>query len=1109
MNRIFRLVWNHQLNALVVVSEIATSRGSLVAGPVVVHLKVPLKLLALGLACALGSGSALASDNQTLSDLQALTDKYLPVQVDAEVALKTLVSATSATPPTSPLADVAAHVQVGLGARATAPVAPAPRPMAAAVRLGLDTRTPSRLPIAAAVHVPVEVNLADAVALDASADATLEADEALRASVAAGVAGSADVQAVQAQVQVADRNDKRVAADVSVQASALQNNRQGLVGGLLGGVGDLATVVGGVVENVGSTVAGSGLLGDLGNGLGNTVGDLGGVVGSIGSGLGGGVVNALPPGSPKAPAARDPNAGLIIGTGGLTGNLSELVGPTAQGLLGGDGYVRNGNLAVSSANVMQAYSVTNVLGIPTVNLSPVGTLLDGLGGATTGGDSHLTLIGGVTSDSYIYNINNGDPNGLLGLILPGQAPAWASKCVDLLVADIDCWALNPAQDYQVLMGDGAYANGSREVVIGANARHELPQVDANVAFPGAGLNDPTDPTGVPTADYAARMGHSVVVGDSAVGTANGQVLLGAEARSTQANSVALGFRSVADRGAQAAYSAYGLTASQVSAGEVSVGFAGGERQISNVAAGSAGTDAVNVAQLQGAISQISAAADIFAVSYDDDGTGQPNYAQVTLGNGAGPTTVTNLAAGAVNAGSSDAVNGAQLFAANQAVSTHLGGGSTLDANGNVTAPTYTINSVSSTGVVTPGTYTNVGSAFDAVSLSLANVAEQTDTVDRLAVKYDVDGSGNAINRVSLVGDGSGAAVAMGNLAAGQVNAGSTEAINGGQLFQTHSTLAAFFGGSTTFDGGTGLWTPPSFAISSFGISGSSNTDVYADVTSAFAAVDASLNTLNTRINQLPRLPSTSSPYFQVNSTKAAANASGTDSIAVGGVASASGAGSIAIGDAASATATNSVALGAGSVADRDNAVSVGSAAATRQITHVGDGTEATDAVNLRQLQASQQGTLRYDTTVQGDTNYNSVTLGAPAGGTTVVHNVGPGTAGTDAVNVDQLRAGMNQTLDASKAYTDERMGGFDRDLRRTDNRASAGVASALATAGLPQPSEAGRSMLAVAAGSYNGESGLAVGLSGVSEGGRFIFKASGSTNSRGEGGVSVGAGIQW
>jgi len=1108
MNRIFRLVWNHQLNALVVVSEIATSRGSLAAGPVVVHLKVPLKMLALGLACALGSGSALAADNQTLSDLQALTDKYLPVQVEAEAGLQALLPATSAAP-TSPLADVAAHLQAGLGSRTQPLATTAPQPVAAALRVNLTAGSASAPLAVTAVHVPIEVTLSDVVTLDAEVGATVDAEAALRASVSSTLAGSADMQALQAQVQVADRNDKLVSTDVSVQASALQGDRDGLLGGLLAGVGDVATVVGSAVQNVGNTLGGSGLLGDLGTALGSTVSDLGGVVDSVGSGLGGGGVNALPPGSPKAPAPSDPNAGLIIGTGGLTGSLSQLIGPTAQGLLGGDGYVRNGNLAVSSANVMQAYSVTNVLGIPTVNLSPVGALLDGLGGATTGGNSHLTLIGGVTSDSYIYNINNGDPNGLLGLILPGQAPAWASKCVDLLIADVDCWALNPAQDYQVLMGDGAYANGSREVVIGANARHELPQVDANVAFPGAGLNDPTDPTGVPTADYAARMGHSVIVGDSAVGSANGQVLLGAEARSTQANSVALGFRSVADRGAQAAYAAYGLTASQVSAGEVSVGFAGGERQISNVAAGSAGTDAVNVAQLQGAISQISAAADIFAVSYDDDGTGQPNYARVTLGNGAGPTVVTNLAAGGVAAGSSDAINGAQLFAANQAVSTHLGGGSALDASGNVTAPTYIINSVSSTGVVTPGTYTNVGSAFDAVSLSLANVAVQADTVDRLAVKYDVDGGGNALNRVSLVGDGSGAAVTIGNLAAGQVAAGSSEALNGGQLFQTHSTLAAFFGGNTAYNSGTGLWTPPSFTISTFGTSGSASTDTYADVTSAFAAVDASLNTLNTRINQMPQQPSTSSPYFQVNSTKAAASASGSDSIAVGGVATASGAGSIAIGDTATATAANSVALGAGSVADRDNAVSVGSATATRQITHVGDGTEATDAVNVRQLQASQQGTIRYDTTVQGATNYNSVTLGNAGGGTTVVHNVGPGTAGTDAVNVDQLRSGMNQTLDWSKAYTDERMSGFDRDLRRTDNRASAGVASAMATAGLPQPSEAGRNMLAVAAGSYNGESGLAVGLSGVSEGGRWIFKASGSTNTRGEGGVSVGAGIQW
>jgi trimeric autotransporter adhesin len=921
MNRIYRLVWNHRLNALVVVSEIATARGSLAAGPVVIHLKVPLKLLALGLACALGSGSALAAESQTRADLDALTNKYLPVQIDAEAALDARLGTAQGT-------SSAMQAQVSVLAD-TARVRPK---VVARIQAALPQRP--QLPD---VKVDTRLNL-DPQALGLQVAATVDAEDALRASVDAGIAGGTGIAAATAQVEIGDRNDKRVSADVSAQTNALSASRNGLVGGLLGG----------------------------------------------------GVVNALPPGSPKAPGPVDPNAGLIIGTGGLTGSLGQLVGPTAQNLFGGDGYVRNGNLAVSSANVMQTYSVTNVLGIPTVNLSPVGTLLNGLGGATTGGNSHLTLIGGVTSDSYIYNINNGDPNGLLGLILPGQAPAWANTCLDLAVADIQCWALNPAQDYQVLMGDGAYANGSREVVIGANARHALPQVDASVAFPGAGLNDPTDPTGVPTADYAARLGHSVVVGDSALGTANGQVLLGAEARSSQANSVALGFRSVADRGAQASYGAYGLTAAQVSAGEVSVGFAGGERQISNVAAGSAATDAVNVAQLQGAIAGITtAAANIFAVSYDDNGAGQPDYTRVTLGNGAGPT-------------------------------------------------------------------------------------------------------------------------AIGNLADGAVEAGSTEAINGGQLFQTHATLASYFGGSTAYDGGTGTWTPPSFAISSFGYNGSSTTTTYGDVSAAFAAVDASLNVLNTRIDlSQPSGTASLDPYVRVNSFKTAAVASGADSIAVGPVAAASGTGSVAIGDGATASADNSVALGAGSIADRDNAVSVGSADTVRQITHVGDGTEATDAVNVRQLQAAQQGTIRYDTTVQGATNYNSVTLGAPASGPTVVHNVGAGTAGTDAVNVDQLRSGMSQTLDSARAYTDERMGGFDRDLRRTDNRASAGVAAAMAVAGLPQPYEAGRSMAAIAAGSYNGESGVAVGLSGVSDGGRWIYKVSGSTNSRGEGGVSVGAGIQW
>jgi autotransporter adhesin len=210
-----------------------------------------------------------------------------------------------------------------------------------------------------------------------------------------------------------------------------------------------------------------------------------------------------------------------------------------------------------------------------------------------------------------------------------------------------------------------------------------------------------------------------------------------------------------------------------------------------------------------------------------------------------------------------------------------------------------------------------------------------------------------------------------------------------------------------------------------------------------------------------------------------------------------------------AQADNSVALGAGSVANRANTVSVGASGAGTPGGQRGRRLAGHRRGQRAPAAGSQQGTIRYDTTVNGATNYNSVTLGSTSSGPTTVRNVAAGTAGTDAVNVDQLKSGMAQTLDWSKAYTDERMGGFERDLRKTDNRASAGIASAMATAALPQPSEAGRSMASIAAGSYNGESGVALGISGVSEGGRWIYKFSGSTNSRGEAGVAVGAGIQW
>jgi len=84
-------------------------------------------------------------------------------------------------------------------------------------------------------------------------------------------------------------------------------------------------------------------------------------------------------------------------------------------------------------------------------------------------------------------------------------------------------------------------------------------------------------------------------------------------------------------------------------------------------------------------------------------------------------------------------------------------------------------------------------------------------------------------------------------------------------------------------------------------------------------------------------------------------ASGSNGVAVGNTATASGSNSTAVGANAQASANNSVALGAGSVATRDNTVSVGSTGNERQITNVAAGTQATDAVNVQQLNSAVGG----------------------------------------------------------------------------------------------------------------------------------------------------------
>lgn len=77
-----------------------------------------------------------------------------------------------------------------------------------------------------------------------------------------------------------------------------------------------------------------------------------------------------------------------------------------------------------------------------------------------------------------------------------------------------------------------------------------------------------------------------------------------------------------------------------------------------------------------------------------------------------------------------------------------------------------------------------------------------------------------------------------------------------------------------------------------------------------------------------------------------------------------------------------------------------------------------------------------------------------------------------------------------------------------NHKLSAGVASAAALALMPTPPVGGHYFTGSTA-SYNGQGALAIGLTGASETGKFIYKVGGSLTSRGAGAFGFGVGYRW
>ncbi|EGS9063987.1 autotransporter adhesin SadA [Salmonella enterica] len=230
---------------------------------------------------------------------------------------------------------------------------------------------------------------------------------------------------------------------------------------------------------------------------------------------------------------------------------------------------------------------------------------------------------------------------------------------------------------------------------------------------------------------------AIAMGASSSASGSYSMAMGVYADSSGAKSVALGYKSVAS-GATSAALGYQATAS----GDDSAAFGNGAQAI--------GTNSVALGTGSTALEDNS----------------------VAVGNSTTQRQITYVAKGDINANSTDAVTGAQIYSLSQSVADRLGGGASVNSDGTVNAPLYKVGT---------GIYNNVGSALSALNTSITNTEASVAGLAEDALLWDGNTSAFSANH-------SGSDSKITNLAAGTLAADSTDAVNGSQLFDTNEKV---------------------------------------------------------------------------------------------------------------------------------------------------------------------------------------------------------------------------------------------------------------------------------------------------------------------------------
>lgn len=373
------------------------------------------------------------------------------------------------------------------------------------------------------------------------------------------------------------------------------------------------------------------------------------------------------------------------------------------------------------------------------------------------------------------------------------------------------------------------------------------------------------------------------------------------------------------------------------------------------------------------------------------------------------SVITDVADGEISDSSSDAVNGSQLHGVSSYVVDALGGGAEVNADGTITAPTYTIANAD---------YDNVGDALNAIDTTLDD-----------ALLWDADAGENGAFSAAHGKDKTASLIT--NVANGAISAASSDAINGSQLYTTNKYIADALGGDAEVNA-DGTITAPTYTIANaeynnvgdaldalddnallwdetanggagaYNASHDGKASIITNVANGSISEDSTdavngsqLNATNMMIEQNTQIinqlaGNTDATYIQENGAGINYVRTNDDGLAFND-ASAQGVGATAIGYNSVAKGDSSVAIGQGSYSDVDTGIALGSSSVSsrviakgsrdtsitengvvigydttdgellgalsigddgkyRQIINVADGSEAHDAVTVRQLQ---------------------------------------------------------------------------------------------------------------------------------------------------------------